>query len=231
MRNTRAMVNFSKELINFSTLPSSRIFILTFIQNFFDFDEAAFGFGDGFNQRRGVKRFFRFFINPKIVYARNMTLLDETGNFNFLQFVYVAQNAFQIFGQFFLLFGFQLNPGELGHFFNVFGFNHGLDYSIFKNSFSSIIFTPSFLAFSYFEPGSSPATTKSVSRETDSEAFPPKARTLDLASSLDIEDKLPVRTKVLPFSLPAGFFAGFFISTCFKSLPRNSAFLSSPNQP
>jgi hypothetical protein len=31
--------------------------------------------------------------------------------------------------------------------------------SISKNSFSSIIFTPSFFAFSYFDPGSAPATT------------------------------------------------------------------------
>ena len=31
--------------------------------------------------------------------------------------------------------------------------------SILKNSFSSTIFTPSFFAFSYFEPGSEPATT------------------------------------------------------------------------
>jgi len=31
--------------------------------------------------------------------------------------------------------------------------------SIFKNSFSEIIFTSSFWAFSYFDPASSPATT------------------------------------------------------------------------
>lgn len=63
----------------------------------------------------------------------------------------------------------------------VYGFNTGFGalahrnlaliyrylFIMFRNSCSDMVFTPSFFAFLYFEPGSLPATTKSVFFDTE----------------------------------------------------------------
>src|SRR3989338_3229264 len=92
-------------------------------------------------------------------------------------------------------------------------------YSIFKKSPSDITFTPSSRASLNFEPGFSPTTTKSVLEETEPETLPPFLLILAFASSRDNDDKVPVRTKVLPEKTPASFlFSGFWILTFLRSL-------------
>jgi len=61
-----------------------------------------------------------------------------------------------------------------------------------------MIFTPNLFAFSYLEPGFSPATTKSVSLLTLEEAFPPTERTKPCACARLKPLSSPVKTIVFP---------------------------------
>jgi len=61
-----------------------------------------------------------------------------------------------------------------------------------------MILTPSFWAFSYLEPGSEPARTKSVFLLTEEAVRPPCFSMSSLASSRVKWGRVPVRTKVLP---------------------------------
>src|SRR5512133_2891880 len=72
-----------------------------------------------------------------------------------------------------------------------------------SNSASSIIFTPSFCAFSSFDPASSPATTKSVFLLTLPLTLPPAASIRAVASSRFNWGSVPVSTNVLPANAPA----------------------------
>src|SRR5208282_69040 len=71
-----------------------------------------------------------------------------------------------------------------------------------SNPFSSSTRTPKSCAFFNFEPGSAPATTKSVLRLTDDVTRPPAAIILRSASSRVIDSSVPVSTKVLSRSAP-----------------------------
>src|ERR1043166_6547082 len=71
------------------------------------------------------------------------------------------------------------------------------------NCFSSMIFTPSFLALFRLEPASPPPPTESVFLLTLLLTFPPAASILAVASSRVKLGRVPVRTKVCPASGPA----------------------------
>src|SRR5580692_6571164 len=79
-----------------------------------------------------------------------------------------------------------------------------------KNSFSLMTLTPSFCAFSNFEPASSPARTKSVLPLTLPLTLPPRDSIFAEASSRVIFGKVPVSTNVLPAN---GSAAAFFAET------------------
>src|SRR5208337_2476661 len=68
--------------------------------------------------------------------------------------------------------------------------------------FSSSTLTPKSWAFFSFEPGSAPATTKSVLRLTDEVTRPPAAIILRSASSRVIDSSVPVSTNVLSRNAP-----------------------------
>ena len=67
----------------------------------------------------------------------------------------------------------------------------------FRNSFSFKILTPNCVALSIFEPAFSPAIRKSVFLLILDNIFAPLVFAKYLASSLDISDKVPVKTKCL----------------------------------
>src|SRR5207244_2905819 len=69
--------------------------------------------------------------------------------------------------------------------------------SRFRNSFSSTISTPSWTALSYFDPGFSPATTKSVFFETLEVTFAPAPSAARWASSRDIASSPPALTSAV----------------------------------
>src|SRR6266571_3218161 len=60
--------------------------------------------------------------------------------------------------------------------------------------------TPNWTALSYFDPGLSPATTKSVFFDTDPVTFPPRSWTASFAESLLYPSSDPVMTTVTPAS-------------------------------
>lgn len=66
------------------------------------------------------------------------------------------------------------------------------------NSSSVKILTPSFLAFSSFDPGFSPTTKKSVFLDTLELTFIPKDSAFACASFLSIVKRVPVKTTILP---------------------------------
>src|SRR3989344_1095710 len=72
----------------------------------------------------------------------------------------------------------------------------------FKKPVSSRIWTPNSLALSSLEPASSPAMTAVVFLDTDDDTSAPRALSFSFASSRDIDSSEPVRTNVLPASLP-----------------------------
>src|SRR6478752_9941731 len=72
-----------------------------------------------------------------------------------------------------------------------------------SNPASSRISVPNDSAFANFEPGLSPATTKSVFLETELTTLPPADLTSAAASSRVSSGRVPVRTMVLPFSGPS----------------------------
>src|ERR1051325_4955428 len=72
----------------------------------------------------------------------------------------------------------------------------------FKNSASSITFTPSSFALSSFEPASAPARTKSVFLLTLPLTLPPRASIFAVASSRVMDGSVPVSTKVFPAKTP-----------------------------
>src|SRR3989344_161080 len=104
----------------------------------------------------------------------------------------------------------------------------------FLNSCSSSTRTPSSSAFSYLDPGLSPATTKSVSLETKLETLPPRERIFSLASSLLILGRVPVKTKVLPtnltFEVDGPEKGESWIFTCLRSLSKIFIFSLPLNQ-
>ena len=92
--------------------------------------------------------------------------------------------------------------------------------TIFLNSSSLMIFTPSDLAFSNFEPGSSPSRRKLVFLLTLSVTLPPYSSMNSLACSREKLGRVPVTTNVIPVKAPCSFFA---FSTALGHTP---AFLS-----
>jgi len=79
---------------------------------------------------------------------------------------------------------------------------------IFLNSSSVRVLTPNSLALSNLEPGSSPTTTKSTFFETVEVVVAPNDSTRVRASSLPKVLRAPVKTNVLPASLPFSFALG-----------------------
>src|SRR5207245_1796855 len=86
----------------------------------------------------------------------------------------------------------QAGAAEVGH------ARHGT--RSFRNSSSPMTFTPSSLAFFSLDPASSPATTRSVFRETLPDTLPPRRSISALASSRDSFTREPVSTTLLPKS-------------------------------
>jgi len=73
-----------------------------------------------------------------------------------------------------------------------------------RNSCSSIVSTPSSTALSYFDPGFSPTTTKSVFFDTLEAIRAPASCAARSASVRDIASRPPVMTIVVPVSGPSG---------------------------
>src|SRR5271165_860114 len=92
---------------------------------------------------------------------------------------------------------------------------------IFKNSASSMIFTPSFCALSSLEPASSPATTKSVFLLTLPLTLPPSASIFAAASSRLSVGNVPVSTKVFPANSPSAALGLYNADLKFTSAWRN----------
>src|SRR5439155_7552062 len=80
----------------------------------------------------------------------------------------------------------------------------GQPLSRLRKSCSSIVSTPSWRALSYFDPGFSPTTTKSVFLETLEATRAPASRAACSASDRDIDTRPPVMTTVLPVRGPSG---------------------------
>src|SRR5271156_7149979 len=79
---------------------------------------------------------------------------------------------------------------------------HDVPASTDSNPFSSSTRTPKAWAFFSFDPGSAPATTKSVLRLTDDVTRPPAAMILRSASSRVIDSSVPGSTNVFSRSAP-----------------------------
>src|SRR5882724_3239606 len=91
--------------------------------------------------------------------------------------------------------------------FASFHFVHRLYPSIFLNSASSIMGTPKCTALSSFDPGSAPATTKSVFLLTEEVTRPPAASIRARASSRVMPGSDPVKTNCFPANLSSPAFA------------------------
>src|SRR3989344_9281858 len=103
---------------------------------------------------------------------------------------------------------------------------------ILRNSFSERMGTPRRFALSYFDPGFSPATRKSVLPDTEPTTCPPSTFILFFASSRDNVLNVPVRTKVLPASgavVPRATFTDLMV-TSLRRRCKSFLFSSSRNQ-